>query len=384
MWIKKIKTNSFRNLQQVDLTLPNAGVYVLYGHNGAGKTNILEVISLLSPGQGLHRDALEHMLPEPVQGKKAKQWGFYSEVCRNNPHQDTHQEEVYTIGVGYSKKKRTIKINGNEVSSQAELANLGAVLWFTPEMDRLFFASPAARRRFFDRLVFGLYPNHATHLSRYTKHQQSRAQLLKDPEADPDWLSLEEQQMAHYAVAVAQARLQYLEQLKPFMNHVSLQLRGNAEKLYTEILEEHDAHNAHNAHATFAAQFNQDRRRDGRFKTTHFGPHRTDLGGALSLEVGENVPLERTSMGQHKKALLHILIAAAKLQHAQTGHPPCILLDEVATHLDAQARSLLYGQLLPLGGQLWLTGTEKSQFKGLKNARFIAVEGGIATAEFTA
>lgn len=384
MWIKKLKTSQFRNLKAVDLTLPSAGVYVLYGHNGAGKTNVLEVISLLSPGQGLHRDTLENMLPEPADGKKAKQWGFYSEICRTQQGND----EVYTIGVGYNKKKRTIKINGDEAANQAELASLGAVLWFTPEMDRLFFASPAARRRFFDRLVFGLYPHHASHLSRHTKHQQSRAQLLKDTAADPDWVALEEQQMAHYAVAVVQARLKYLEQLKGFIENVDLHLSGNAEKLYTEILADHGTEHgedqgADHLEAAFTHQFAQNRHRDGRFKTTHFGPHRTDVSGALLLENGEAVPLERTSMGQHKKALLHILIGAAKLQHSQTGHPPCILLDEVATHLDEHARTLLYGQLLPLGGQLWLTGTEKAQFSGLKGARFIAVDGGIATAEFT-
>ncbi len=370
MWIKKLKTSNFRNLQQVDLTLPGPGVYVLYGHNGAGKTNILEVISLLSPGQGLHRDKLENMLPDLHEAERAAQWGFYGEVQKD---QDTH-----TVGMGYDKKKRVIKVDGEETAGQADLANLGAVLWFTPEMDRLFFGSPSGRRRFYDRLVFGLHPQHAGQLTRYTKHLQSRMQLLKDPQSDPDWIALEEQQAAKYGEAVVKARLQYLEDLKPYLDGVELELIGNAERVYLEAqAEDRDIQTA------FTTEYAERRPRDMRQKSNSFGPQRTDLGGLLNLEDGTPVPLDRTSMGQHKKALIKLLIGAARLQHERTGHPPCILLDEVATHLDEEARGLLYEKLLPLGGQLWLTGTEKSQFEGLDGAHFIGVKGGVATPEFS-
>ena len=373
MWIKKLKTSNFRNLQQVDLTLPGPGVYVLYGHNGAGKTNILEVISLLSPGQGLHRDKLENMLPDLHEADKATQWGFYGEVQK----EDQGHTVIHTVGMGYDKKKRIIKVDGEETAGQAELANLGAVLWFTPEMDRLFFGSPSGRRRFYDRLVFGLHPQHAAMLSRYTKHLQSRMQLLKDPQADPDWVALEEQQAAKYGEAVVKARLAYLDELKPYLDGVELTLNGNAERTYLEALETEA-----NPAQAFATEYAERRPRDARQKSNSFGPQRTDLGGTLTLEDGMPVPLERTSMGQHKKALIKLLIGAARLQHEKTGHPPCILLDEIATHLDEEARGLLYEKLLPLGGQLWLTGTEKSQFTGLEGAHFIKIKGGIATPEF--
>ena len=253
-------------------------------------------------------------------------------------------------------------------ANQAALAQLGAVVWLTPEMDRLFFDSPAARRRFFDRLTFGHHPTHAAALNRYTHHLQARAKLLKE-NPDPDWLAIEEQQAAYWGVQVAMTRLEFLESLNTALDGVALALTGSAEKL---LQGEDDPETAFVEHLT------HNRDRDQRFATTHFGPHRTDLAGILSLPEVE-VPLTQASMGQHKKALLRILIANAELLKQTTDQAPCLLLDEAAAHLDETARKDLFARLMPLGGQLWLTGTEKSQFKGLADAHVFHVSAGTIT-----
>ncbi len=361
MWINRLKINQFRNLTPTDITLPESGVYVLYGHNGAGKTNLLEALSLLSPGQGLHRAKLDHMTAE-----NSKEWSIFAEISSLNTNRK--------LGMVYNKKRRQIKLDGEDMPSQAELAKLGSVLWFTPEMDRLFYDSPAARRRFFDRLVFSITPEHALNLNRYTRHIQNRAKLLKENTPDQEWLTIEEQQAAHFGVKVSQQRLNYLTQLQPSLKDVTMELVGNAES----IIKESPENSEEETESLFAQTLLQNRSRDARFATTHFGSHRSDVSGVLYTDT----PLSRASMGQHKKALLHILIAAAELQYKTDGQPPCILLDEVATHLDETSRDDLYQRLMAMGGQLWLTGTEKSFFGNLQKPYFIRVNNGQITPEF--
>ena len=362
MWIQKIKTRGLRNLKDVNLTLPvagkSAGVYVLYGKNGAGKTNFLEALSLLSPGQGFHRDKLDNMT-----GEGHSQWSVFAEI--ENP------EGHHKVGMLYAKKRRHIRIDGEDVSQQSALAGLGSILWFTPEMDRLFAGSPAGRRRFFDRLVFSVNPEHAAALSGYTRHIQHRSKLLKTHEPDPQWLSIEEEKAAACAVKVVRARISYLKNIRDYLDEVELDLKGSAEKMAYEQ-EDNDA-----LAKLYTEKFAENRPRDARFGGNSFGPHRSDIAG----ELIDTTPLERASMGQHKRAMLLILFAAAQLQKNLTNQAPCLLLDEVATHLDSGARAVLYEKLIPLGGQIWLTGTEKEYFSGLDGATFIHMKNGHPVAD---
>ena len=361
MYIRHLKTRGYRNLKEVNLSLPKAGVFALYGQNGAGKTNFLEALSMLSPGQGLYRDKLENMMAFGYQ-----QWSVFAEV--------ENLMGLHKLGMLYSKKKRHMRLDGENITQQAELAKLGAVLWFTPEMDRLFAGSPTPRRRFFDRLVFSVNPQHAANLSGYTRHIQNRSKLLKLPNPDAQWLDIEEQKAAKFATKIVRDRFAYLENLQAYFESISLELKGTVER----TAQTPEAEGEEALEHLFITKFKENRERDARFGGNSFGPHRMDLSGEL-LGV---TSLERASMGQHKKAMLLILFAAAQLQKHVSGQAPCLLLDEVATHLDANARHILYEQLVPLGGQIWLTGTEKSYFNELQTARFIHMADGAPKPEF--
>jgi len=351
MWIETLKIQNFRNIASATVDVPNGGAFAIVGANGAGKTSLLEALSLLTPGRGLHRAKLDE-----ITRYNEKSWGVFARIR-------THTEPENTLGMQYAAKKRQIKLNGSVLTSAAPMAAMGSVVWFTPEMDRLFFDGPAPRRRFFDRLVFGLTPKHAENLTRYTHHIQSRARLLKD-EGDADWIALEETQAATYGLAVMHARAAYLDALKPYLKDVDLTLAGTAEKDLTTLTE-----------AAFAQAMADNRKRDKRFNSTHYGPHRTDVTGEL---IGLTA-LGAASMGQHKRALMQLLIAHSALIKDCTGASPCLLMDEATAHLDKTNRQALFGQLIELGSQLWLTGTDEDMFKTLPNVHFLSADKGSFT-----
>jgi DNA replication and repair protein RecF len=348
MKIKTLQLHNFRNLSEMALSLSDAPIVVLYGENGAGKTSILEAISLLTPGRGLHR----HKLDSHIQ-HNSKEWTIFAEVEADNNH---------TIGMQFKSGKRILKIDDEKNKSQSALSNLGNILWFTPKMDRLFMDSTSARREFLDRLVFGHFKDHASHLNRYKTHLKNRLKLLKEHGSD-DWISIEEEQAALFAEKITTARHTYLENLQPYLSDLTLKLIGSFERL--DILNQQ----------SIQVGFKNSRIRDQKTHSSLFGPHRSDITGQLTEQ---EINLSDSSTGQHKKAILEILLANARLTHAKSGFAPIILLDEVAGHLDQKTKEYFLKEITELGSQVWLTGTEKDVFKTLKKAQFIHIQQGIA------
>ena len=344
MHVTELKLTDFRNIESTSLKIEDSKAVVLFGENGAGKTNVMEALSLLTPGRGLHK----HPRDAHVRHNQAR-WTIFAEVSANDEHQ---------IGLEFHKSKTTLKIDGEVQAKQSALSHFGNVLWFTPKMDRLFMDGAAGRREFLDRLVFGHFPEHAEQLSRYKHHIKARLKLLKDRQA-ADWVAIEEQQAAKWAGKIVENRHKYLEALKPYLTQCTLEVSGRIEEVVGDdfaILE------------GFASR----RERDAMLGATHFGPHRSKVEGQF---IATDTPLEETSTGQHKKAVLDIILAAAKLSHSQ-GRVPLILLDEVGSHLDKKVRTEFFGTLKNLGVQVWLSGTEKELFEDLPGALLIQVENG--------
>lgn len=346
MHINTLKLTNFRNISSADLKIDDAKVVALYGENGAGKTNIMEAISLLTPGRGLHRTPREQHVQT---GENS--WTIFSEISTS--------KDEHTLGYHYEKGKSTLKIDGDIQKNQSALSSLGNILWFTPKMDRLFMDGTSARREFLDRLAFGHYSSHASHLNKYKHHLKSRLKLLKQNAAS-DWIAVEEEQAAKLAKEITQTRLQYLEELKKHLSQAELSLSGSIEKMADDeyaILE----------------KFTDSRKRDAMFGSSHFGPQRSTLSGLLTPE---NIALDKASTGQHKRAILNIILANARLSHEKIGQTPIVLLDEVTAHLDKKVRANLFGELTSLGTQIWLTGTEKDLFSDLKEPLLIHTEAG--------
>ena len=346
----------------------HAGLVVLTGPNGAGKTNILEAVSLFTPGRGLRSAANEDIQKKDAPGA----WAIAATA-------ETGGAEVQ-IGTGLETggTKRIVKINGVQAKSQMALADYMACVWLTPQMDRLFLDSSGGRRRFFDKLIFAFDAAHAGRVTRYENAMASRSKLLREGQNDPSWLKSLESQMAETGVAIAAARLDFLGRLQracdlaheneeTFFPKAALSLSGTIEELLSKTP-------AIEVEEMFAYQLSQSRARDTETGGAATGPHKGDL---LVRYKAKDMQADQCSTGEQKALLIGIILAHARLMQAERGHPPILLLDEVAAHLDEKRRAALFDLLSALGGQVWMTGTDDSLFEAArKRAQFWAVQGG--------
>lgn len=357
--LSRLTLSDFRNHEDA-LIVPRHGFVVLTGENGAGKTNILEAVSLLAPGRGLRAAPLAQMARQGGGGG----FGVAAQV------------DGVTIGTGTgadAPDRRQVRIGGVAHAAGA-LAEYLSVLWLTPAMDRLFTEGAGGRRRFLDRLTLALRPDHATHATRYDAAMRARNKLLADGARgwDEHWLSALEAQMAAHGAAVATARAEMVERL----NGVLAAAPDGPFARPALALEASEAAPAHDEGA-LADALREGRRRDAAAGRTLAGPHRADLA-VTHVAKGQAAAL--CSTGEQKALLLSVILGHAALIGDARGKPPVLLLDEVAAHLDPARRVALFERLAATGGQVWMTGTEAALFDGIGDATRLHVEAGRVSA----
>ncbi|MDH4440450.1 MAG: DNA replication/repair protein RecF [Rhizobium sp.] len=366
-YIQRLKLTDFRNYTQAGLVLDERHV-VLVGKNGAGKTNFMEAISLLSPGRGLRRAVLSDM---PRIGA-TDSFTIFAAVEGMNGEAD--------IGTGTETTEednlvRRLRINGSPAKSVDDLTDHLRILWLTPAMDGLFTGPSAERRRFLDRLVLSLDPAHGRRANDFERAMRSRNRLLSEGRFDPSWLSGIEQQMAALGVAMAAARREMLgllaglieadRQTSPF---------PSAELSLTGFLDELSDLPAFELEERYIEVLAQSRHRDAAAGRTLEGPHRADL---TVRHIEKNMDAERCSTGEQKALLIGLILAHARLVATMTGFAPILLLDEIAAHLDEGRRAALFDRIDALGGQAFMTGTDVAMFSALgERAQIVTVEDG--------
>ena len=339
MGLDRITLANFRNHQATRLD-GTAQFNLLVGENGAGKTNVLEALSLLAPGRGLRRAALPEIPAKLGDGSFA-----VSAVL----------DEAVTLGSGVRAERpgrRVVQVNGAEVPA-VRLGEWLSVGWLTPAMDRLFAESAGARRRFLDRLVLALEPAHAKNAAKLEGALRERNRLLGDEaEPDPRWLDAIELQLAEAGAAVAQARERLVERL-------AVALDALPEAPFARPALRYEAGGPTGAEE-LAEALAQGRRRDRAAQRTLVGPHRDELNVTMA---GKNQPAADCSTGEQKAMLIAITLAHAGL--LDPDRPGVLLLDEVAAHLDPLRREALFDRLRAGSAQVWLTGTELAPFDAI-------------------
>lgn len=374
--VRRLTLANFRSYTALRFD-PAPGPVVLTGENGAGKTNLLEALSYLAPGRGLRRSRLEDVRTHTPRDANPATAGWAVAADIAGPAGDS------TVGTqwpatGAGTGRRAVKVDG-AATNGATLARVLCLNWLTPQMDRLFIDGSAGRRRFLDRIVYGFEPEHARRVSAYEKALRDRARLLRDGAADPSWLAALEGSMSEHGIAVAASRRSVVSALNtafetwsgPFPR-ARLGLDGDVETWLA-------AGSALDAEDRFRDALRASRGHDGHAGGAACGPHRSDL---LATHAGKDMPAEHCSTGEQKALLITIVLAESRLQAVRRQAAPVLLLDEVAAHLDARRRDALFDEIIALGAQAWLTGTDRSLFAALDGtAQFIAVADGRLTGD---
>jgi DNA replication and repair protein RecF len=351
-----LQLTDYRSYAGAELRPEGRSVF-LFGPNGAGKTNLLEAISLLSPGRGLRGAPLAEVgrrLPGESVGRA---WAISAVV------------EDVRLGTGVEAAgaaRRIVRVEG-EAAPPGRLAEHLRPIWLTPLQDRLFLEAASERRRFFDRLVFAAEPIHAAHVAAYERSMRERMRLLTAEEpADPSWLNALEARLAEAGALMAQARTRTLADLqaeidtrgeRPFPQ-ARLSLSGEWEQMAQANADLADIE------GKLAAALTAARPRDAAAGRALTGPHRGDLA---AIHAEKDRPAAECSTGEQKALILNLVLAqAARLSRAKSQPNPVLLLDEVAAHLDVHRRAALADEIAALGLQAFLTGTDESLFDHLK------------------
>lgn len=356
VFVRSLKLGCFRNYQALDLDLDRRHV-VLTGDNGAGKTNLLEALSLLSPGRGLRRAVYADIV------HRGRPEGFT--VFASIEGMAGPVDIGTAAGSEPEPGTRRLRINAAPARSSEDLLDHLKVIWLTPAMDGLFTGPAGDRRRFLDRMVLSIDALHARRCSDYERAMRGRNRLLAEARSDPGWLDAIEQQMAELGVAMALARRDFVG----LMQGVIARSQGEASAFPRAALslqgfaDAPELPPATDLETALIETFRGQRRRDQAAGRTLDGPHRSDL---LIRHREKDMPAEFCSTGEQKALLTGLVLAHARLVGEMTGHAPLLLLDEIAAHLDAGRRAALFDLIDDLGGQAFMTGTDDHLFSALE------------------
>lgn len=383
--LTSIKMVNFRSYPNLALDF-NDQLTVIYGHNGAGKTNLLEAISLLTPGRGLRGAGLSEILlrgnseaaaepalsvagQQPIGAAAGRGQGQFINSWSVSGIANDYK---LTTGFETGAAKRSIKIDGEKQKGANVLAEYLSAIWLTPQMDGIFLEGNTERRQFFDRIIYNFDPEHAGRVAIYENAMRERLKLLKNGYNDKTWLKVLERRMAEYGVAVAAARNEVIGYLQESLDQSAtsfprpeILIRGQFETMlhHRKALEVEDM---------FANMLLDARYDDSASGRTGIGVHKTDFH---VINTAKNMQAALCSTGEQKALLLSIIMGLARLLKTKKNKTPLVLLDEVIAHLDENRRNELFSEVFGLGCQSFMTGTEKAFFAGIK-AGFLQVKNG--------
>ena len=356
-FLRRLTLTNFRSYHAAQVNLDRAGPVVLTGPNGAGKTNLIEAISMLTPGRGLHRATLDELAFAEGDGS----WAVSTEI--------EGMLGLATLGTGIeapageeTTNSRKCRIDREPVSSAAAFADHLRVIWLTPSMDPLFVGPAADRRRFLDRLVLAVDAQHSSRVSALERSLRSRNRLLEDQRSDPHWLDAIEHETAEVAVAVSAARYETVGRLSAALETAQSEAPAFAMPRITLegwMENQWPVSSAREIEDRYRHLLRENRAQDAAAGRTLEGPHRADL---KVIHAGKGIAASDASTGEQKAMLIRLTLAHAHLIRDMTGYAPVMLLDEVVAHLDPLRRAALYDALAALGTQVWMTGADPAAF----------------------
>lgn len=364
--IRDLRLTNFRNFESLHIR-PTHKMIVLTGGNGIGKTNVLEAISLLSPGRGLKGAPLKDL--NRLNETQEHPWAIHAKLDISGYTKE--------IGIGQDPTakadKRVVKINGEKAKSQKELSAIAQFVWLTPSMDRIWIEGGAEKRRFIDRMVFSFDSDHATRVSQYEKTLRERAILLQKDQPNYPWIDQLEAKLVDLGTEILLARHLYIVDLIPHIHPLPplpephIILEGLVEEEFRQNGEE-------NLKRFYKKQLEAVRAVDRIRGGSRIGPHRTEV---QMFDRPTMTPAIRASTGEQKTLLFAFVLAHCRLRLSKGLQAPILLLDEVVAHIDPDRRAVFCQEIIDLQLQAWLTGTEQYFFDALKEkAQYLSIDTG--------
>jgi DNA replication and repair protein RecF len=341
--LSDLSLSHFRSHKSARLVF-DARPVAIHGPNGAGKTNLIEAVSLFSPGRGLRRASAQELARRP----EALGWKITGTLRSADR---VHEVEI----LSEAGAARQVRIDGKP-AAQLALGRIARVLWLIPAMDRLWIEGAEGRRRFLDRMTMSFLPGHGDVSLVYEKAMRERNRLLKDQVRDGHWYIALERQMAGAGAEIHANRKTALARI--------MEAQRQAETVFptAELDLTQTEGEMPETEGDLRAALAESRFRDLVAGRSLVGPHRADLYGSYAAK---GVPAAECSTGEQKALLVSLILANARALARDFGAPPVLLLDEVAAHLDADRRAALYDEICGLGAQAFMTGTGPELFADL-------------------
>jgi len=349
--IENLTLTDFRNHKQTRINVRDAKNIIIVGENGAGKTAVLEAISMLSGDRGMR-------------GADMGDIACFNGLGGFSVYAKTFDGDSVCIYFNVGDTNRHAKIN-DENANLGDLGKMLCIIWISPREDRLFVDSSADRRAFFDRLASNFDTNHNGRVAKFSKILSERAFALKSG-ADSKWIDALDDQLAAVAVAIATARVQYAGEINYFLNKFSISVDGMLEKM---IINGMTPASAEREYRKYLSE-NHDLIGD---KMVLDGPHKSDFG-MFNNEL--KLPVRLTSTGQQKSALFDLILAHTELLHTKTKRDCIVLFDEAAAHLDSNMRAKIFAKLSATHTQVWATGLDADSFADVPNSIIVTCHNG--------
>ncbi|WP_367364133.1 DNA replication/repair protein RecF [Candidatus Tisiphia endosymbiont of Nedyus quadrimaculatus] len=355
IYLQKLKLLNYRNFQNLDISAGNNPV-ILIGGNGSGKTNILESISLFSPGKGLRSAKLDDIC----------QRGEDHCLAYALLHSKLGLVEIST-NLKRESNRRFTEFNGVKIQNN-ELSKFSAMIWLTPQMEGIFSSGISDRRKFFDRIVYNFNPSHAGIVSKYEYYMYERSKILAQDQVDTNWLRVVEEKMAELSIEIAINRLKILEHMQKAINDLDNDF-PKAILSINGVIEDIILRNSEIDIDFIKNELMVSRVRDKISNRTNFGVHKSDF---VVIHKEKNALVKYCSTGEQKAMLIAIILAQVNYSIKENIAMPILLLDEVFVHLDNKRRQYLIDFFLGLGLQLWVTATDLNGIESLtKKAELI-------------
>ncbi len=337
MYLERLEVSSFRNLTSVQIEL-SAGLNMLVGPNGSGKTALLEAVHVLSRGRSFRTRSTASVIKHDNDA-----------LVVRGVLQDEHRGRLSAAISKHSNNRTELKINGEPEKRLSEVAGLLPIQLLLPNAADLLFSGPGVRRQFLDWGAFHVKPSYLPTLRDYQKVLKQRNALLRQMNGNNAREELETwtSRLVLLADQVTNLREVYMGTLKEPFN-VAL-------KALDAELELHLGYTTGwRSGLSFADAIKESTERDLAHGATQCGPHRADIGVTTGRGVEAASELSR---GQAKTVAHAMSLAQAKLTESSVGRRSLFLIDDVGAELDTQHSERFFSLLSGLNCQVIATST---------------------------